>query len=110
MSEKPSSRPVCLIESTAVAGTHHVARIRTLAQGLEAGEVLALRRDARNPYDAHSVEVLDCANRRLGYLSCEYNEIISRLIDGGRSVCGLVRGVLNVDGWTKIDMAVMLND
>ena len=105
-----SSKPVCLIERTAVAGTQHVARIRALAQGLEAGQALTLRRDPRNPYDAHSIEVLDRRLRRLGYLSCEYNEIVSRLIDGGRSVGAVVGGVSELDGWTKIDMAVVLYD
>ncbi|MBR5259333.1 MAG: HIRAN domain-containing protein [Eggerthellaceae bacterium] len=104
------SKPVCLIESTAVAGTHHVARIRVLASGLRAGEPLFLKRDARNPYDPFSVEVFDGSKRHLGYLTCEYNEIVSRLIDGGRKVIGLVKGVSEVDGWVKIDMAVVLND
>ncbi len=103
-------KPVCMIESTVVAGTHHVPRIRTLASALEVGEPLLLRRDARNPYDAHSVEVLDRGRRRLGYLSCEYNEIVSRLIDGGRELGGMVKGVSDIEGWTKIDMAVILND
>ena len=104
------SKPVCLIESTVVAGTHHVARIRVLASALSTGEPLLLKRDSGNPYDPFSVEVLDRSKRHLGYLTCEYNEIVSRLIDGGRKVIGLVRGVTEVDGWTKIEMAVMLND
>ena len=103
-------KPVCIIERTAVAGTHHIARIRMLAECLKIGEPLLLKRDARNPYDAHSVEVLDRGKRHLGYLSCEYNEIVSRLIDGGRKVVGLVNCVSEVGGWVKIDMAVMLND
>lgn len=103
-------KPVCIIERTAVAGTHHIARIRMLAECLKIGEPLLLKRDARNPYDAHSVEVLDRGKRHLGYLSCEYNEIVSRLLDGGRKVIGVVRNVSDVDGWTKIEMAVMLND
>lgn len=103
-------KPVCLIENTAVAGTHHVARIRVLANSLKVGEPLLLKRDSRNPYDPHSVEVLDRSKRHLGYLSCEYNEIVSRLIDGERKVIGLVNAVTDVDGWMKIEMAVMLND
>lgn len=103
-------KPVCIIERTAVAGTHHIARIRMLAECLKVGEALLLKRDARNPYDAYSVEVLDRGKRHLGYLSCEYNEIVSRLLDGGRRVFGIVQGVADVDGWTKIEMAVMLND
>lgn len=103
-------KPVCIIEKTAVAGTHHIARIRMLAECLKVGEPLLLKRDARNPYDAYSVEVLDRGKRHLGYLSCEYNEIVSRLLDGGRRVFGIVQGVADVDGWTKIEMAVMLND
>ena len=105
-----SGKSICLIESTTVAGTHHVACIRVLAESLSVGEPLLLKRDVRNPYDAYSVEVLDRGKRHLGYLSCEYNEIVSRLIDGGRNVMSVVKGVSDVDGWMKIEMAVILND
>lgn len=101
---------ICLIEGTTVAGTRHVPGIRSLAEGLRAGARLTLRRDASNPHDRYAVRVSDAQGRLLGYVSCEFNEIVSRLIDGGKAVGGVVRSVGQVGSWTKVEMAVVLYD
>lgn len=101
---------ICFIEHTSVAGTGHIPGIKHVAQRLSAGERLVFERDARNRHDSFAVCVNDARGNRLGYLSCEFNEIVSRLMDGGKCVSGLVRSVNQVGRWTKIDMAVMLDD
>ena len=101
---------VCFVERTSVAGTGHIPGIKHFAQRLSAGERLIFERDARNRHDLYAVCVSDTRGNRLGYLSCELNEIVSRLMDGGKQVSGLVRSVNQVGRWTKIDMAVMLDD
>lgn len=101
---------VCFIERTSIAGTAHVPGIRHLAQRLVRGESLVLKRDAQNRHDVFAVSVQDARGNSLGYLSCEHNEIVSRLLAGGKHVSGLVRSVSQVGRWTKIEMAVILND
>lgn len=101
---------ICLIETTTVAGTRHVRDVRQRAEALGPGASLLFSRDGANPHDVFAVQVLDERGGFLGYLSCEFNEIVSRLMDGGRSVSGIVRSVGQVGSWTKVEMAVMLND
>lgn len=107
---KQEGAGVCFIERTAVAGTAHVPGIRHLAERLVRGESLVLTRDAKNRHDVFAVAVHDVRGNTLGYLSCEYNEIVSRLLAGGKHVSGLVRSVSQVGRWMKIEMAVVLND
>ena len=101
-------RSVCLVDETAVAGTRHVPGVRALADGLAPGDELAFVRDRRNPYDPWATEVRDERGNRLGYVSCEHNEVVARLLDGGRDVAGLVGSVDQLGNWTRIQMEVRL--
>lgn len=101
---------ICLIERTNVAGTRHIEGIRVLTRRLEPGDRLHMVRDYDNPRDGYAVRVEDINGNTLGFLSCEFNEIISRLIDGGKSISGFVRTRDLVGGWTRIEMAVVLDD
>lgn len=101
-------RSLPLVESTAVAGTRHVPGVRSLAEGLAPGDELALVRDRRNPYDPWATEVRDGRGNRLGYVSCEHNEVVARLLDGGRDVAGVVGSVDQLGNWTRIQMEVRL--
>lgn len=102
------TRSVCLVDETAVAGTRHVPGVRALADGLAPGDELAFVRDRRNPYDPWATEVRDERGNRLGYVSCEHNEVVARLLDGGRDVAGLVGSVDQLGNWTRIQMEVRL--
>lgn len=101
---------VRLVDETAVAGTRHVPGVRALADGLAAGDELLFVRDRRNPYDPWATEVRDGRGNRLGYVSCEHNEVVARLLDGGRDVAGLVGSVDQLGSWTRIQMEVRLYD
>lgn len=101
---------ICLIEQTAIAGTSHVDDIREKAHGLERGAQLAFEHDLRNPFDPWAVKVLDGKCQRLGYVSCAHNEVVARLLDGGKRVVGRLRRVEDVESWTRIEMGVYLYD
>ena len=106
----PYACPICLVPSTRVAGTTHVSDIARLAQGLGEGARLRLQRDADNRYDQWSIRVLDARGRRLGFVPADHNQILARLMDGGKRLFATVTQVSQVDGWTKIEMAVYLDD
>ena len=57
-----------------------------------------------------AVEVRDGADRRIGYVSCECNEFVARLIDGGKSVEGRLTDKEQIGSWTRLVMEVVLND
>ena len=101
---------ICLVDGTVIAGTKHVPRIAAIAETLHVGSCLKLERDGSNPHDAYAVRVLTLQGKLLGYVSCEFNEIVSRLIEGGKRLHASVISVGRVGSWTKIEMAVILDD
>lgn len=103
-------RELCLIEETTIAGTRHVPAIGETVSAYEPGMVLTLERDYNNMFDEWAVRVLDGNRNRLGFVSCECNEIVARLIDGGRRVCGKLEQIETIGNWTRIAMGVYLND
>ena len=102
--------PICLVEETTIAGTSHVKGIADLARTMSPRCHFTLEHDVENIYDEWAVKVLDADRNRIGYVSCAYSEMIARLLDGGKWVCGCLTDVTEVDGWTRIGMAVYLND
>lgn len=103
-------RGICIVEGTNVAGTRHVAGIRERAALYGSGTEFTFVRDPDNAYDRWAVEVFDPSNERIGYVSCDCNEVVARLLDGGKRVFGRCDGVVNLGGWTCIEMGVYLDD
>lgn len=101
---------ICFIEETTIAGTNHVANIHEIARQIPRDAQLTLEHDDRNPYDPWAVRVLDGQGNRLGYVSCDCNEVVARLLDGGKRVMGRLRHIANVEAWTRIEMGVYLYD
>ncbi len=108
--DRNGKHPICLVEETTIAGTSHVEGIAARARAMSPRCHFTLERDRENIYDGWAVKVLDSDGVRIGYVSCAYSEIVARLLDGGKWVCGCLTGVQEVDGWTRIGMAVYLND
>ncbi|MEC4176905.1 HIRAN domain-containing protein [Adlercreutzia sp. R21] len=101
---------ICVVEGTTVAGTRHVPGVAELAAAYQVGERFALVRDAANRFDPWAVEVRDGSDRRIGYVSCECNEFVGRLIDGGKSVEGRLEAHEQIGSWCRLVMGVHLND
>lgn len=101
---------ICFIEGTTIAGTNHVGNIRQIVSRIPQGACLLLEHDDRNPFDPWAVKVLDEQRNRLGYVSCAHNEVIARLLDGGKKVMGRLKRIANVESWTRIEMGVYLYD
>ena len=112
-SRKPkrySPRGLCLVAGTTVAGTRHVPGVEELARSYEPGARFVFERDKDNIYDEWAVRVYDACRHRIGYVSCECNEVVARLMDGGKRVFGCFEGVSQVENWTRIEMGVYLDD
>ena len=89
MANAPKS--IRVVENTTVAGTRHVPAMAAIAEGYGKGDRLSLVRDAAN-------------------VSCECNEFVARLIDGGKSVEGRLTDKEQIGSWTRLVMEVVLND
>lgn len=101
---------ICFIEETTIAGTNHVDNIHEIARHIPKDACFLLEHDDRNPFDPWAVKVLDEQRNRLGYVSCAHNEVIARLLDGGKKVVGRLKHIANVEAWTRIEMGVYLYD
>lgn len=101
---------ICMIQNSTIAGTRHVPGIAKIAEDLSVGDAVFFKRDPGNFFDEWAVGIYDIEGRRLGYLSCEHNEVVSRLMDGGKSILGRLRAKGRRDAWTKLEIEVILND
>ena len=66
-----------------VAGTTYYDA-EAAADRLGAGQILALRREPENRYDALAIEVFGPQGHKLGYVPRERNEMSARLMDAGK--------------------------
>lgn len=103
-------KDICLIPVSTIAGTRHVPHIAEIAEELSVDDTVFFKRDKRNFFDEWAVAICDDGGRRLGYVSCEHNEIVSRLLDGGKRLFGKLVRKSKRDAWTKLDIQVILHD
>lgn len=102
-------KSICMIASTSIAGTGRIENISNKVAEAGMGSRLRFSRDKDNLFDEWAVKVFDVKDRCLGFVSCEFNEIIARLLDGGLGVFGVLKGIHERDNWTEVVMEVMIN-
>lgn len=105
---KDACKEVCIIENTSIAGTGRVKEIKELVSDIKKGDSLRLIRDKENYFDEWAVKITDGVGNKLGFISCDCNEIISRMLDAGFRVEGKFNSSTERDGWTDIKIKVML--
>jgi len=106
---KPFAHRICLIEETRVAGTTHAPEIEEAAEELTEGRELRFVREPGNLVDKWAIQVY-VGEHRIGYVAADRNEILSRLMDGGKRLVGEVVGHELVGRWHKVTMGVWLDD
>ncbi|MCL1847718.1 MAG: HIRAN domain-containing protein [Coriobacteriia bacterium] len=106
----PFDDPIYLVD-VHVAGTTHVDNIDVLVEGLSVGDRLSFQRDKDNPYDKLAIRVMNHNDVRIGFIPCDKNEILARLMDGGKLLYGEIMEKALIDRhWNKITMRVFLDD
>ena len=107
----PFVQELFLLECT-VAGTGFVKDIEPKAKALTIGDTVALVREAENKYDRLAIRVDNSSGSKLGHVPRKKNEIISRLLDGGKMIYGKVSGIefSEFSSWITIDIKIYLKD
>lgn len=105
----PFQSKIVLIEDTRVAGTTHIHNIDAIAEGLEVGMDLRLEREPGNLADAWAIRVY-ANDVRIGYVPADCNEILARLMDGGKALSARLTGKEKLGRWNKLHMEVSLDD
>lgn len=105
----PFAQRICLIEETRVAGTTHASGIEDVADKLVPGCKLRLLREPGNLADTWAIKVF-AGDVRIGYVPADRNEILARLMDGGKRLSAEVVDHELVGTWHKVTMGVWLDD
>lgn len=100
---------ICIIESTSVAGTGRIKGIDQIVASFSEHELLSLVRDRDNYFDEWAVKVTDRTGRKIGFISCDCNEIVSRMIDGGMSLVAKFNSAVERDGWMDVRIKVIVH-
>lgn len=105
----PFVKEIFLMECQ-VAGTTHVEGIEEKTAELNAGAFLGFLREPDNPYDALAILILNRSNEKIGYVPRDRNEVIARLMDGGKLIFGKVEKKHQNGKWIQIAVKVYLRD
>lgn len=105
----PFVKEIFLIESR-IAGTSHVEAIKEKTDTLTQGTLVAFRREPSNPYDTLAIQILNEVGERIGYVPKAQNEVLARLMDGGKLLFGKVEKKTERKGWIAIDIKVYMRD
>ncbi len=105
----PFVREIFLIECR-IAGTTHVEDIDQKTALLAEGSILKFMREADNKFDSLAIPILNEQDERIGYVPREKNEVLARLMDGGKLVFGQVQSKELIGDWVKIVIKVFLKD
>ncbi|MCQ2751492.1 MAG: HIRAN domain-containing protein [Coriobacteriales bacterium] len=107
---KPFSNEIVLVEHTRVVGTKHIENIEDLILNLAPGDKLKLIRDTKNLYNKYSIKITNQDSVKLGFVSCNKNEMLASMLDGGKEIFARILSISKIDDWNKIDIEVILND
>ncbi len=107
---KPFATEICLIPETRIAGTSHIENMDEIYASLSLGSKLTLVREPKNAFDRWAIRISDARGNKLGYVSADVNEIIARLMDGGKHVCARIVDKEVRDVWYIIQIEVILDD
>lgn len=105
----PFPTTIVLHEDIVVAGTTHVANLDGILEGIEFPADVNFVRDPDNLHDKWATKVMLEANR-IGFVPCDVNEVLARLMDGGKRIEGTVFEKELLGKWTKLHMEVRLVD
>lgn len=105
----PFVREILLLESR-VVGTGFVKDIVKKTQSIVPGDILPLRREPQNHYDARAIQVLNGKEERIGYVPRVDNTVLSRLMDAGKLLYAKVKSVDGEYNWLRIDIDIYMRD
>lgn len=105
----PFVQEIFLIECP-VAGTTHVDGIEEKTSDIAQGSLLAFRREPDNRYDSLAILILNSKDQKIGYVPRAKNEVLARLMDGGKLLFGRVEDKQAQGDWINIAVKVFMRD
>ena len=106
---KPFEHNIYLID-VHIAGTSYIENIHELEPELVEGKKIQFFREPENEYDERAIVLRDDKGNKLGYIPRNKNEILSRLMDAGKLLYGVIQTKEIINEWVKITIQVFLDD
>ena len=105
---KPFEQEIFLIK-THIAGIYYY-EAKKVSENLKERDYLIFQREAENKYDKLTIKILDLDKNKLGYLPREKNEIISRLMDSGKILYGVIDKKEVTEDYINISIKIFLKE
>ena len=78
-----------LVLKTHIAGTHY-SEAKKIEESIKEGNYLIFQRESENPYDNKAIKIMDLDKQKLGYVPRVKNEVISNLMDAGKTIFAII--------------------
>lgn len=105
----PFESKIVLCESIRVAGTTHAPNIDDVMEQTPEDAQLDLFREPDNQADKWAIRI-EFNGQKIGYVPADKNEMIARLMDGGKAIRGSLVEKGRQGNWWKVYMEVSLVD
>jgi hypothetical protein len=105
---KPYGKKVFILK-TYVAGTQYY-KAKELQDNIKEGDYLIFIREADNPHDKLAISVMDLNKNKFGYVPRVKNEIISNLMDAGKTIYGVIDKKELSGDYLNLEIKVFLKD
>lgn len=105
----PFESKIALFESVRVAGTTHAPGIDDTMESMAEGAKLDFVREPGNQVDKWAVRI-EHGGRKIGYMPADRNEVLARLMDGGKTIQGKLVSHERQGNWWKVYVEVSLVD
>ena len=86
----PFTREIFLKEQLPIVGMRYQGGSLALLREIQVGSRITFMREPENHYDQKAIMALDGQGRKLGYISRYENEVLSALMDAGKTLYGIV--------------------
>ncbi len=95
-----------------VAGTFYVEHLDEKTANLQDGSPVSLVREPNNPYDSLAIRVDNEKGEKLGYVPRRKNEVLARLLDGGKMLYGkfVEKSVNKHDQGVSLTIRIFMRD
>lgn len=105
----PFESKIVLCESIRVAGTTHVPNISDIIEKMPDEAMFKFVREPNNEADTWAIKI-EYEGQKIGYMPADKNEMLARLMDGGKTLQGTLLEYELQGNWWKIYFEVSLVD
>ena len=105
----PFENPIVLFESVRVAGTTHAPAIDQTMAEIPDDAPITLRREPDNQADPWAIW-MEYNGKKIGYMPADKNEILARLMDGGKTLKAKLLSYELRDSWWRVYVQISLVD